>query len=284
MLVIRDNSAADFLREASELLYRHEAMNNLTLGLAESLASGRITEKSPALLVRVVDQGKTVLAGAQVNHVNLTLSVGEPQAVGPLVDFLASIETSFSATVGEAEIAQRFAQAWAKKTKCTLRLQMDQKIYRLDEVFWPKGHAPGRGRLARPEERDQIADWMEKFILEAVPADAQPLSLYQEQAEKKISAEEIFVWEDESGELASMAFVGRPTRSGIGVNCVYTPKQKRGRGYASWVVAFASQTVLDRGHKFAVLYTDLANPTSNKIYQALGYREVGRSNHFVFLT
>jgi predicted GNAT family acetyltransferase len=31
-----------------------------------------------------------------------------------------------------------------------------------------------------------------------------------------------------------------------------------------------------------MLYTDAANPTSNKIYQAIGYRQVGTANEWLF--
>jgi predicted GNAT family acetyltransferase len=63
---------------------------------------------------------------------------------------------------------------------------------------------------------------------------------------------------------------------------VYTPPEKRNRGYASSLVAALSQHLLDGGRKFCFLYTDLANPTSNKIYRALGYEHVGDSVQIFF--
>ena len=54
---------------------------------------------------------------------------------------------------------------------------------------------------------------------------------------------------------------------------VYTPRERRGRGYASAGVAGVSRIVLAQGAR-ACLFTDQANPTSNKIYAALGYRPV----------
>ena len=39
-------------------------------------------------------------------------------------------------------------------------------------------------------------------------------------------------------------------------------------------VAALSQLLLDSGRKFCFLFTDLSNPTSNHIYQAIGYRPV----------
>lgn len=57
---------------------------------------------------------------------------------------------------------------------------------------------------------------------------------------------------------------------------VYTPKHLRGNGYASSLVARVSRDILEVG-KIPILFTEVANPTSNKIYQAIGYRPVADS-------
>ena len=72
----------------------------------------------------------------------------------------------------------------------------------------------------------------------------------------------------------SLTGVSGATPHGIRIGPVYTPSAFRGRGYASALVAEVSQEQLDAGRRFCFLYTDLANPTSNKIYQAIGYRPV----------
>jgi predicted GNAT family acetyltransferase len=55
---------------------------------------------------------------------------------------------------------------------------------------------------------------------------------------------------------------------------VYTPPGRRGRGYATALVAALSAELLAAGRRFCFLYTDLANPTSNRIYQRIGYERV----------
>jgi predicted GNAT family acetyltransferase len=55
---------------------------------------------------------------------------------------------------------------------------------------------------------------------------------------------------------------------------VYTPPERRGRGYAGATTAAVSQAALDAGVREVVLYTDLANPVSNALYERLGYRGV----------
>jgi hypothetical protein len=77
-----------------------------------------------------------------------------------------------------------------------------------------------------------------------------------------------------------MAIQVRPTRSGISVSGVYTPPEHRKHGYASACVAALSQQLLDQGYKFCSLFTDLANPTSNKIYNRIGYQPVSDFDKF----
>ena len=65
---------------------------------------------------------------------------------------------------------------------------------------------------------------------------------------------------------------------------MYTPPERRRRGYASALVAALSQEQLDAGKEFCFLYTDLANPTSNKIYQDIGYEPVADVDEYRFTT
>ncbi|MNT82395.1 FR47-like protein [compost metagenome] len=97
-----------------------------------------------------------------------------------------------------------------------------------------------------------------------------------------IQKQNVYLWIVD-GEIVSMANASRPTENGVSISGVYTPPAKRKIGYASAVVASLSQKMLDSGKKFCVLYTDLANPTSNKIYQEVGYKEVCDSKHFNFV-
>ena len=80
------------------------------------------------------------------------------------------------------------------------------------------------------------------------------------------------IWED--GEPVSFAGYGSPTPNGIRVGPVYTPPELRGRGYASALVGELTARLLTGGRRLCFLFTDLANPTSNSIYQRVGYRPV----------
>jgi len=70
----------------------------------------------------------------------------------------------------------------------------------------------------------------------------------------------------------SLSGFGGPTPNGIRIGPVYTPEEMRGRGYATALVAAQSAWLLEHGHQFCFLYTDMANETSNAIYRRIGYR------------
>jgi predicted GNAT family acetyltransferase len=92
----------------------------------------------------------------------------------------------------------------------------------------------------------------------------------------------MYLW-DVGDRVTSMVGVGSRTPHGARVGPVYTPPQERGRGYASALTAATSQAELDAGSQFCFLFTDLANPTSNHIYQVIGYQPVSDFDMYRFV-
>jgi predicted GNAT family acetyltransferase len=83
----------------------------------------------------------------------------------------------------------------------------------------------------------------------------------------------ITIWEA-GGVPVSVACLTRAVGGMARIGPVYTPPDLRGRGYAAGATAAVSQAALDAGVRDVVLYTDLANPVSNALYERLGYRAV----------
>ena len=99
----------------------------------------------------------------------------------------------------------------------------------------------------------------------------------------KISREEIWLWEDAGGEVVHLTAHNPPSFGVARVGPVFTPKAYRGRGYASAGVAGVSRMLRDRGAEVC-LYTDQANPTSNKVYAALGFQPLVDQGNWVVTT
>jgi GNAT superfamily N-acetyltransferase len=152
--------------------------------------------------------------------------------------------------------------------------RMEQCLFRLEELHPPVGVA-GRPGLAGEAERELVHEWVKAFMIEAHDVAARSPATVRRVADRLVDEDGGWLWFATDGTPVSLAG-RRPVLAGSArVGPVYTPPEQRGRGYGSAVTAAATQAILDDGG-VPVLFTDLANPTSNKIYQLLGYRPVER--------
>ena len=171
------------------------------------------------------------------------------------------------AILGPDPTVERFAGAIAAARNTTAHRHMRQRIHELTAVASLPGLPRGTLRLAREEDAALVAEWLTTFQVEI----GEPAPVSRTVAHR-IGAGELYLWDDDGPR--SMAGWSGKTPHGIRVNAVYTPREWRGSGYATATVAALSRLLLDRGNRFCCLYTDLANPTSNAIYQRIGYRPV----------
>jgi len=150
------------------------------------------------------------------------------------------------------------------------------RIYQLEKVL---NVITNRGKLQNAEEKetDFLAKWLRKFHEEIHASEVLDL---RNLVENYVREKRLFVWEDEG--YRAMAGYAGGTLNGVRVNMVYTPPEFRGKGYATSLVASLSQRLLSSGKKFCCLYTDLLNPTSNNIYQKMGYQQVCDWNVYRF--
>ncbi len=277
--IIRDNSVKTFLEHVSDLLYKDEATSSLMLGLCSNLNRASEPAKNPSVFFRVVDDDVTVTAAVKTST-NLILTFSEQKYLKELASYFKENHICPDGVVGPARESEIFSQIWKDLTSTEFSLGMSQKIYQIEKVNTPEG--AGNCRLACTNEIDLITQWLVEFSYESLPS-RERLSFDERrpQVVKAISDQNAFLWLVENTPV-SMTFVGRPTQNGVSVSAVYTPKNFRKNGYASALVASVSQKMFDSGKKFCVLYTDASNPTSNKIYQNVGYKEVSDSKHFLF--
>jgi predicted GNAT family acetyltransferase len=157
---------------------------------------------------------------------------------------------------------------------------MSQGIYELRQVTPPEHTASGKLRPAVIDEIDLVTQWALDFQAEALSS-GEPAQT-RRAMEDRINYGELYVWDN--GQPVSMVAKARPGLHGVTISLVFTPPECRGHGYASNAVAALSQMLLDEGWQFCSLHTDLSNPTSNHIYQAIGYRRVCDFNEYIFDT
>ena len=281
LAVTRPRDPKQFEDEAGAFLAAREAQNNLILGLITGLKAGRRFGPEPPLFFVVREGSRVIGAAIRTPPFNLLLSAGTPEhALGSVLGALEENTLDLPGVGGPKALAERAAADWSARRGVSCRLVMAQRIYQLSTVTAPRP-VSGRMRVATDSDLDIIATWFEAFVREAMPSrDHAGHSTSRQTAEYWIGGGGLRVWDDDG--LVSMAGAGGATPNGIRVSAVYTPPEMRRRGYASALVAALSQEQLDRGKRFCFLYTDVANPTSNKIYQDIGYRAVSEDEEWQF--
>jgi len=259
--------AAAFLDVAGPRLLAREAENALLLGVAAAVRDGRRYGPEPPFLACVVAGGAVTAAAVRTPPYNLLLSRATRPDWEPIAAHLAAVGAALPGVSAERDVALAFAQWWSTACGVPQHVAMHQRVYRLATVTFPAG-VPGHGRWAEASDAQLLGAWLGAFTVEAAPDS--PSTDPAAAVARHIAARTLLVWDD--GGPVSMAATVHSTVHGGSVSLVYTPPEKRDRGYASSCVASLSQRILDSGKSFCTLFTDLANPKSNRIYPRIGYR------------
>ena len=260
-----------YLEAATPFLVEREAEHNLIFGVAGTYREDPGQYSGPAYLATVHDGDRVVAATLRTPPYRLVLSeADDPVAIGLIAE--DTLEFELPGVQGPVEVVERFVREREARGGPPAHRAMGERVYRLTNVIPPRP-VPGFMRVPNPSDRDVIADWVHAFMVEAIGDDDRPGS--EVAADRWIAGRgrSLYAWEAD-GELVSFAGVTGPTPNGIRVGPVYTPPEQRGRGYASALVAEVSQAQLDSGRRFVFLFTDLGNPTANKIYQSIGYEAI----------
>jgi predicted GNAT family acetyltransferase len=254
----------DFARRVIPLLLTREAENNFFLGLLSQ------PQRYPGIVLCAVEEGDDVIAIATMTPPwHMVISRAPDAAAQRLAEFLTEQKIPVPGVQGDATTVETFAARWMRlHDEVRRRDGKGLGIYQLDRVIAPAG-VSGTCRPATEADLELLLQWREAFIRDiGEPARDDG----RDETMRSIEQGRKFLWCDP--DPVCMVSVAGPTPNGIRVNAVYTPPQHRRRGYGSAATAAVSQRMLEGGRKFCFLYTDLANPTSNKIYRDIGYQHV----------
>ncbi|MGP3968912.1 GNAT family N-acetyltransferase [Streptomyces sp. 6N223] len=190
-----------------------------------------------------------------------------PEAVAPLAELLAAFPPGTGIDL-ESSAVPPFVAAWRERAGRGPTPGLRTRLYRLERLA-PPVPPPGRARPIAEPDREVVAGWVERFTREA----GQPASPAHRRVDEWLAREGLTLWEHD-GRPVSMAAASQCVAGSSRIYAVYTPPEHRGRGYAAAVTVEATRRALSRGAAEMVLFTDVANPTSNAIYQRIGYRPV----------
>lgn len=271
----------DFLNKTEEILIANEAVNGLMYGIAEvlkkdfnyygddPLLATVESESVIELVVMMTPPYKIQIIAAGKNH---------QESLEILSRNVFDRGWKVPAVIAENKISELFSKIWCKLTDQNYKLVMNCRIYELKKVEDVPVPA-GRFRIATMDDYDLSVKWTKAFQVDCFGDEE--ATEETRMLEDKIKSGALYIWED-GGKPVSMTARVRPTPNGECVNLVYTPPEHRKKGYATGLVAEVSREILRRGKKFCTLFTDLSNPTSNSIYQKIGYKPVADVCDYLF--
>lgn len=183
----------------------------------------------------------------------------------PIADAYAEVLPELGGVAGDRPAAHRFAQRWVERRGGSLTETRGTRLHKLID-FTPLPADGGTPRPMNADEVDLVAAWGKDGFAEELSTG------HHEWAGNRLAEGTMWIWEVD-GEAVSMVGYHLPLFGVCRVGPVYTPPTHRRHGYAGALTSHVSAIILADGNQ-ACLYTDLANPTSNKIYHQVGYRPV----------
>lgn len=284
MRVLWFSSVEAFYARVAPYLLPREAEHNLTLGLLANIRHdpARFPEAIFALVEDEVSAIQLVAIKTNPDR-KLILSLAQsPAAISLLAGDLHARGLHLPGVTAPHDESAAFVAAWGALTGQVGHVETPLRTFKLN-IVTPVTGVPGHMRRPVAADRAQIIEWEQAFRAEAFPEMPPNPEESARAVDYRLNSDiaGIFLWDD--GGAVSYVGYGGPTPHGIRIGPVYTPPEHRKRGYASACVAALSQHLLTSGHEFCFLFTDLRNPTSNHIYQQIGYRAVCDFNEYRFL-
>jgi len=273
------NNLSEFYEVTLDLLMCHEAQNVIPLGniIMGNKGEDKSGWRDPAnwFMATVSDDVGVQLTAIMTPPHNLTLYARENKIDEAVVECLIEGigDVPVPGIMAKKDMALYFADEYCSAKGLIYKTAMEQRLYELTEVN-PDIAQIGTMRSANESDMYFLPFWLEAFYsaetygktVMDIPQDTEPYL-------DRIRQGKVFILEVD-GKPVSIAGPNREMKTVCGVGNVFTPPYYRGKGYATSLVAKLSRMILDRGFKKCVLYTDLANATSNNIYQKIGYRPI----------
>lgn len=275
----------EFLAEAGAYLAASPVVSTVVATIAQRLRSARTDgiaapERNWWLVVRdgagaVVGAGMRSAPDAPYPPFLLPMP---GQAAVALARALHERGEQVRAVNGALPAVERCAAELARLAGARVEVAQHTRLHELGELV-PPHPVPGALTVATEADVDLVARWYEAFLGDADEQAGRPRGASAHEPPdradllRRIATGRVWFWTDGAGRPVHLTAANPPAFGVARVGPVYTPPEQCGRGWASNAVAEVSRRLLAAGERVC-LYTDQANPTSNRIYANLGYRPV----------
>jgi RimJ/RimL family protein N-acetyltransferase len=260
----------DFLARAGDFLRSRPALHTMPLTVTEKLRTREADAHGAEATVfgRLESEGEVrAILYRRPSH-RLTLTPLSLEHADTLAAHLADLGHSLSGVTADHDTATAFAEAWQRHTGAAPVPSSRVRLYRLGTLTPPQPRPEGRGRVVDAQDHEQLICWCSEFVAAVGEAPSMDADSW---ADSRFADKHFTFWETPDGTPVSMAGSTSMVGGMIRVDPVHTPAHLRGRGYAGAVTVEVSRAALTAGATDVVLFTDPANPTSNALYQRIGY-------------
>jgi RimJ/RimL family protein N-acetyltransferase len=276
MEIVITRDAREFDRVAGPFLDERLDCNVLSTTLVNIL-DGRFADARPVFACGLGPRGALRFAALRTPPWSLLCSELDEAGAEALLGAWLRVDPGLPGVSALPATAQAIAAAWQRRRPGRTRLRRSEAMHVLERVLDPPRPAPGGLRVAFAADRPLLLDWTSDFMLEAGVASA---AQAEAMIDSRLQRGGMLLWEDAAP--VSMVGVTPPVSGVVRIGPVYTPPRRRRRGYAGTAVAAASRRALAEGASRCMLFTDLANPTTNKIYAEVGYRRFADWEELIF--
>ncbi len=270
----------DFLSRTVNFRAQNEVTTQMIGRAAQACLDGRGSQYEYCNWWVVQNEAREVIGlMMHTSPLNLVLSDMPENVIANCVDTVLQDDPDFSGVNAPQKLAKLFIEKFQAKEAQNNRFSLGISLhsYVLGKLRKPD-FSSGIARVAVEQDFEIVRRWRQAFIVETEIDTIDN----DELTRKAIGSNRIYIWENE-GTPVSMAsftpFVETPASKITSIGGVYTPPDQRKRGYASSIVAFLSEFLIDQGLT-VMLYTDAKNPTSNKIYIDLGFEYVQTNDNW----
>lgn len=267
------SSVDDFCSVARDLYCRDPIAATVELTVLRGKLDDLESESAP-LLVTVWEDQRPIGAAIRTPPYAM-LCAGLPRAeVADVAAELANLGIQLPSVRGPRDTATNFAAAWCAATGTISTVGFEERLYRLTTLC-PPTDVTGHVRPADPNNIDVLIQWLTHFGAEVAvdPVTPEPTATARSvQAANDVG--DAFLFWVVHNDPVSVAGVRSPVADVSRIGPVYTPADRRGNGYGSAITAAAALWAREHGAKDVVLFADVANPTSNAIYQRIGFQPV----------
>ena len=269
MEAVPHTDPGEFARLVRPLLEPDPVRHTMLLTVLDAVCRGVFRA---AAMLTAHEDGTVVGALLRTEGRPALVSAVPPRCAPAPVDALEQVDPDNPGASGPVAEAEAFAAAWTTRTGALAKAGMRMRLFALDGLR-PPADVPGCARVvSRADDRavGVLASWREAFVTE-LDMTAEGPSSREVVLDAITSGGGELLWEVDGVPVAQAS--ARAVAAGMSrIGPVYTPPEHRCHGYAAAVTAAAARWALDQGARHVLLFTDLANPTTIRLYPRLGFR------------